>query len=127
MTFFLDNNLSRQLAAGMAGFGESAMHLLDVFPHDAPDVAWLQYVGEHGHLLVTRDERVRWNPAEIQALKHHKVGAFFLAGKSRSRCQLIQQLVRSWPQMKDLAAKTRRPFAFRVPPTGGRPTPISLG
>lgn len=127
MTFLFDNNLSPQLAAGLQGFGEAAIHLRDISLQDAPDVELIRYAGENGHPLVTRDERVRWKPAELRALRQHKVGVFFVAGKNRTRCELIQQLVRSWPQMKALAAKTRAPFAFRVPPTGGKLTQLPLG
>ena len=115
MKFFIDNNLSPQLAAGMKAFGEEAVHLTELFPGDTEDVTWLEFVGQNDLLLVTRDERVRFNPAERTAFKSYGVGAFFLGGKNRSRCELIQQLVRNWPQMKKLGVKTSRPFAFRNP------------
>ena len=110
----------------MKGFGEEAIHLTEVFDQDTDDVSWLQYVGDNDLLLVTRDERVRRHPAELQALKQHKVGAFFLGGKNRSRCELIQQLVRNWPRMKKLGSSTRRPFAYRVPPSGAKIVSIPL-
>lgn len=126
MTFFIDHNLSARLAAGMKAFGEDVTHLTDHFDQDADDTEWLKYVGDNKLLLVTRDERIRWHPAELSALKSHKVGAFFLGGKSRNRCQLVRQLVRNWPRMKELGGKTRRPFAFRVPPSGAKLVPIKL-
>ena len=51
-------------------------------------------------------------------MKEHEVGAFFMGGKNRNRCELIQQLVRNWPRMKELARKTPVPFAFQIPPSG---------
>lgn len=126
MTFFVDNNLSTALAAGMKGFGEDVVHLQDRFPEDAADSDWLAHIGSEGWFLITRDERIRYRPSEWKALKEHQVGAFFLGGKNRSRCDLIQQLVRNWPRMKESAAKTRRPFAFRVPPSGTKYTPLPL-
>ncbi len=127
MRFFVDNNLSPQLAAGMRGFGEDVIHLTEVLPPEAEDTELLAHVGSEGSCLVTRDDRIRYRPAESEAIREHQVGAFFMGGKNLRRCQLIQQLVRNWPRMKELAAKTRRPFAFRVPPTGGTIKPISLG
>ena len=59
-------------------------------------------------------------------MKQNEVGAFFLGGKGRTRCQLIQQLVRNWPRMKEYAEKTRRPFAFRIPPKGAKFAPLPL-
>ncbi len=126
MRFFIDNNLSKQMADGMAAFGEEVGHLQDSFPNDAKDEDWLPYVGDNELVLVTRDEEIRRKPAELRALKSHNVGAFFLGGKNLDRCRLIQQLVRNWPRMKDLAGKTRRPFAFRIPPTGTKFVKINL-
>ncbi len=53
MRFFVDNNLSKQLANGMRAFGESVDHLQDHFPQDAPDTHWLEYVGEKEFFLIT--------------------------------------------------------------------------
>ncbi len=120
MRFFVDNNLSPQLAKGMEGFGQNVVHLTDHFPADTEDTEWLAHIGEKGWILITRDERIRFRPGERAALKEHEVGAFFMGGKNRNACQLIQQLVRNWPQIKERARSTKRPFAFRVRPTGGK-------
>jgi predicted nuclease of predicted toxin-antitoxin system len=126
MKFFIDNNLSHLLARGMREFGEDVTHLQEQFAESAEDELWLPYIGDKGYVLVTRDETIRWKPAEIKALKRHKVGAFFLGGKGLSRCQLVQQLVRNWPRMKELAAKEHRPFAYRIPPSGTKFVKIEL-
>jgi len=126
MKFFIDNNLSTYLAAGMKGFGEEVMHLCDQFPPDTVDTKWLEYIGNNGYVLVSRDEKLRWNPAEIYALKTFKVGAFFLGGKGRTRCELIQQLVRNWPKMKKLAESTNPPYVFRIPPSGTKFVKLTL-
>ena len=107
MKFFVDNNLSKDLADGMKAFGESVSHLQDHFPENAGDAEWLPFIGSNDYILITRDERIRSKPAELRALRIYKVGAFFLGGKHRTRCQLIQQLVRNWPQIKELAGKTK--------------------
>lgn len=127
MTFFVDNNLSTALAAGMQAFGEDVVHLQDHFAEDAADSEWLAHIGSEGWYLITRDDRIRYRPSELGAFKEHQVGAFFLAGKNRSRCDLIQQIVRNWPRIKDLAERTRPPFAFRIPPKGTKFTTVSLG
>lgn len=126
MNAFLDNNLSEALAAGMTAFGESVIHLKDRFELDVDDEVWLQVIGKEGLILITRDERIRFRPNELAALRDNGVGAFFLGGKNRNRCELIQQLVRNWPRMKDLAGRTRKPFAFRVPPSGTKFVPLPL-
>ena len=110
----------------MKAFGEDVIHLKEVFPQDPVDTEWLQYVGQHQMFVITRDERVRWRPAELQALRSYNTGAFFLGGKNLTRCKLIQQLVRNWPRIKEFASTTRKPFIFRVPPTGTKFVRIPL-
>lgn len=126
MKFFIDNNLSDQISKGMQGFGENVVHLKDLFKEDSPDTEWLSYIGKNRIFLITRDLRIRWRPGELISLNENNVGAFFLAGKNRKRCELIQQLVRNWPRIKEFARKTSRPFAFRVPPSGTKITKILL-
>ncbi len=48
------------------GFGAT---LKDHFPEDAPDTEWLAYIGTHDFFLITRDDNIRRNPAEIKALR----------------------------------------------------------
>jgi predicted nuclease of predicted toxin-antitoxin system len=126
MKFFFDNNLSEKLTKGMKAFGEDVVHLKEIFPEDAADTDLLKYIGENGLVLITRDERVRYNPGEKTALIKHKVGAFFLGGKNLDRCKLIEQVVRNWLRIKEYARKGQPPYAFRVPPRGKKFTTINL-
>lgn len=118
MKFFVDNNLSDYLAKGMKAFGEDVVHLKEYFPEETKDVDWLKFIGENDLILITRDERIRRNPAELSAFRKHNVGAFFLGGKKLDKCKIIQQVVHNWPKIKQYAIEERRPFAFRIPPTG---------
>ncbi len=126
MKFFVDNNLSVEVVRGMRGFGERLVHLTEEFDPSTDDSDWLEVIGTRGWFLVTRDERVRFRPAEISAIKEHNVGAFFIGGKNRSRCELIQQIVRNWPRMKEIANSTRPPFLYRIPPKGTKYTRLPL-
>jgi predicted nuclease of predicted toxin-antitoxin system len=126
MTFFFDNNLSEGLCAGLKAFGEDVTHLREHFADDAPDHEWLPFVGQNAMVLVTRDERIRYRPVELHALRQHRVRAFFLGGKNRTRWQIIEQVVRNWVRMKDIAEKTNPPFAFLVPAKGAKMSRIQL-
>ena len=126
MKFFFDNNLSEHLTNGLKAFGEDVTHLKDIFPQDTDDAVLLKHIGENGMILITRDEQIRRNPVEIAALRKYKVGTFFLGGKNLDKCRLIQQLIRNWPRIKEQARRSRRPYAFRVPPTGTKLRPINL-
>lgn len=118
LKFLLDNNLSEYLSSGLKAFGENVIHITDVLPADTKDPELLEYLGRHGIFLITRDEKLRWNPAERKLLRKHAIGAFYLGGKNRGRCDMILQLVRNWPRVKEHASKKNRPFIFRIPPSG---------
>lgn len=118
MKFFFDENTSERLTRGMKEFGEDVVHLRDMFPQGAKDEDWLRVVGSKGLVLVTRDAQIRRKPGELAAYRRHNVGGFVLQGKNIDHCGMIQQVVRNWPRMKELAVKTTRPFLFGVPPKG---------
>jgi hypothetical protein len=77
MTFFFDTNISEHLVNGLKAFGESVVHLKEMFDQQEPDASWLRQIGEKKFFLVTRDERVRFNPIEMGAIRQSGVGAFF--------------------------------------------------
>lgn len=118
MTFLVDNNIGKQVAAGMSGFGEDVVHLTDHFEENAPDTEWLAEVGNKGWFVITRDKHIRRRPVELRAVTKHNVGMFVLAGKNQDRCKLIQQVVRNWPRIKEHARRQHRPFAFSIPARG---------
>jgi predicted nuclease of predicted toxin-antitoxin system len=126
MKFLFDNNLGIKLAKGMQGFGENAVHVTEVFLQNVPDSQLFQYASQHSMFIISRDLRMRRNPAEHDAIRKYRVGIFFLGGKNRDTCQLIEQTVRNWRQMKERAAEERRPFAFLIPPKGTKFESYSL-
>jgi hypothetical protein len=120
LKFLIDKNLSEHLSSGLKAFGENVIHLTEVLPGDTKDPVLLEYLGTHEIFLITRDENIRWHPAEAILLRRYCIGAFFLGGKNRGRCDMILQLVRNWPRIKDHAKKKNKPFIFRIPPTGSK-------
>jgi hypothetical protein len=112
--FLLDQNLIPGLARGMAAFGEGVTQLTDHFAPDTEDVEWPRIIGERGWFLVTRDEAIRFHPAEREAFRRYDVGAFLLGGENRSRWELVEQLVRNRTAMREYAGRTRRPFMAKV-------------
>ena len=125
MKCFFDENLGKQLARGLKGFGEDAVHLTEVFPSGTPDLEWLPYVAKKGYTLFTVDKRIRRRPLERAIIKEHKIGAFFLAGKTMSRWNYIRQIVRAWHKIED-AAKDEPPFAYQVNMHGTKVDKIPL-
>ncbi|MAF11525.1 hypothetical protein CMK11_13835 [Candidatus Poribacteria bacterium] len=107
MTSVIDENLGPTLAAGMSGSGMEAVHSAAKFGVGAADEDRLARVGSAGLIVVTRDRLVQCYPAELAVFRQHNVGAFRLARRGRTRRELVQQPVRSWPRTKQLAGATR--------------------
>lgn len=126
MTFLVDNNIGPGVAKGMRCFGEDVEHLRERFPEDAPDPEWLAEAGRRGWFVLTRDKRIQSRPNELAAVKKHAVGLFVLAGKNRTRCEIIQQLIRTWPRIKEHARNHSRPFVIKVPATGAKLVKLPL-
>ena len=120
MKFFFDNNLSQYLAHAMDLLEQEGkvIHLKDEFQPNTKDEDWLKYVGKKAMILITRDKKIRRHAAELRAFTNHKVGAFILSGSINNIWQIVRQVINNWLEIKDLASRTRPPFAFQVPLRG---------
>lgn len=108
---------------GMRAFGENVEHLIERYPTGDPgDEVWMRDIGQDGLIWVSRDLRIRHNAAVLDLVREHRIGGFWLGGKNLPHCNMVRQLVRNWPRMKDLADKTAPPFIFVVPPHGALST-----
>jgi hypothetical protein len=126
--FVLDENLSPQLAKAMQLLDDDAevRYIEEFFDEGTEDEVYLPEIGKAAAFLITRDTRQRRRPTELEAYRKHGVGAFILWGKNLPRWELVKQVVLAWPHIKAEAAKTRRPFAYKVRAAGGRLEPLSL-
>ena len=122
MKFILDENLPPTLARGLAAFGEPVEYVTDHLPAGTTDEKILEFVGSNGFFLITRDNRIRYNPPEIALIRQSKVGAFILRGKSSSGWDLVRQLVRNWHRIKEISAQKRTPFIYQIPSAGTKIT-----
>ncbi len=126
MTFFFDNNLSPRIVAGMKAFGEDVTHLTEHFAANTLDADWFEFIAEREMVLITKDRKIRWNPAEREAVRRHKIGAFFLGGKDLGYWRIVVQVVRNWEKIKDHVQRTPRPFAFLMRAKGTKFTRLSI-
>ena len=126
MKCFFDENLGPQLAEGLKVFGEDVVHLTEVFPSGTPDVKWLPYVAKEGYTLFTVDKRIRRRPLERAIIKEHKIGVFFLGGKTMGRWNYIRQIICNWHKIEAKANKETPPFAYQISPQGRQITKIPL-
>lgn len=86
--FFVDENdlaLARRLAVERAGVVHPGHPDLPTVPRGALDDEWLTVVGRLGLVVITRDRRIRYRPAEKRAWIEHGVRGFVLTGRKSQR------------------------------------------
>ena len=78
-----------------------------------PDVEWLEMCGRKNLAVLTKDGRLRYRPAEIDAIRHFGVKAFVLtAGSLRAAEQAARFDARR--QRIESACASDGPFVFAV-------------
>ena len=86
----------------------------DHFRDDAPDVEWLGEVGKRGWVVLTKDDAIRRNPLELNALLAGKVRAFILTSGNMTGEEMANVLVGHLNRIERLARKRRGPFVALV-------------
>ena len=114
--FLFDAHLPPGLVDALNALGEPAEHVNKLFPPATADETWIRYAGERELCVISRDVNITRRPHEQAALREAAVGAFFLLPGKRSPkvCQIVQAVIRHWPELKRLARTERRPFQFQI-------------
>jgi hypothetical protein len=91
---FIDRSLGRiQVPSLLRAAGYGRPHWLSYgVPADetVSDVTWLREAGQRGEVVFMKDARVRYNPAEKQAVQEYRVRAFCLARQSLTATAMAQ-------------------------------------
>lgn len=114
----LDENLPPRLAKALDALGEDVVHLRDIAPEGTPDKEWIELLGREGWVFLSSDRRIRRREIERAALGAHRVGAFFIKSHKLRYCQMVQLVIRRWPELKRAAKSRSPPYALLVPQKG---------
>ena len=115
LTFYLDHQIGRYVVAeALRAAGARVEVHLDHFPGDKPDTEWIPVVGQHGWVLITKDQYIRRNPLERTAYEAAKLRGFIVTGKDMGAKELGDLLVRCLPGMARRAAGRPGPLLFTI-------------
>ena len=114
MTFFFDRSVGRNLPRVFQLLGIDAIAHDDKFSPNTPDEVWLAAAGQHSWIVITKDDRIRHNQAERQAIIDNRVGCFVLLRRGATRFVMAQILMRAWDDIVALSASEARPFLYAV-------------
>jgi len=112
-TFFVDSNLRGLFVALLRVAGLRIEELGAHFPHNAPDVEWLPFVGARGWVAVTKDQ-LKSDPEEQVALMVHGVKAFVLIGHQASHEELAALFLRKLRWIHRTIESHAEPFMAKL-------------
>lgn len=119
LVLFLDRSLGKQkIAAALRAAGARVEIHDDHFRPDARDTEWLRAVGEHGWVVLTKDQRIRYREIERRALMNAGVAAVVLKADDLQGPEMAQIFVKALPAIQRLVRRTRRPFVATLTRSG---------
>lgn len=105
---------SHPLGNALNELGAPYIALTQRFPANTPDEEWLQVVGEQGWILLTRDEKIRRRPNELQAFRDYGVVGFVLTAGNASAADTAALVTRLYPKLIRKAKAVKPPAMFTV-------------
>jgi len=111
--FFADRDLGKQFPQILKDAGIRVKKHGDHFADDAKDEEWLKKIGEMGWFALTHDQRIRYKPNEITAVKKFGVGLFVLVGKAPF-IELAYNFINTLLRIEKFIDKNSRPFIAEI-------------
>ena len=90
----------------------------DHFARDEEDRVWLQAAGERGWVILTKDQRIRYRPLELGALRTSGARVFVLTAGNVRGIEIAGVFLAALPKMIRLLRSHAGPFVARVSGSG---------
>jgi predicted nuclease of predicted toxin-antitoxin system len=90
----------------------------DHFVRDEEDRVWLRAVGERGWVVLTKDQRLRYRPLEIAALRASNARVFVLTAGNLRGGEIAAAFVTALPRMQRILRSHTGSFVARVSQAG---------
>jgi predicted nuclease of predicted toxin-antitoxin system len=90
----------------------------DHFARDEEDRVWLQKVGERGWVVLTKDQRLRYRPLEIGALRASNARVFVLTAGNLRGTEIAAVFLAALPLICRILYSRPGPFVARVSQSG---------
>lgn len=88
------------------------------FARDEEDRVWLKTIGERGWVVLTKDQRLRYLPLEIAALRASKARVFVLTAGNLRGIEIAAVFVAALPGICKVLHSLPGPFVARVSQSG---------
>jgi hypothetical protein len=117
--FFIDRSLGIEpLRTQLINAGLVVEIHDDHFPRDEVDRVWLRAVGERGWVVLTKDQRIRYRPLEVAALRASKARVFVLTAGNLRGIEIAAVFLAALPRICGILHSLPGPFVARVSQSG---------
>jgi predicted nuclease of predicted toxin-antitoxin system len=90
----------------------------DHFNRDEEDRVWLATAGGRGWVVLTKDQKLRYRPLEIEALRASKARVFVLTAGNLRGVEIGAVFLAALPKMCKVLENVPGPFVARVSKSG---------
>jgi hypothetical protein len=113
--FFIDRSLGIEpLRSALVSAGLTVEIHDDHFPRDEEDRVWLSLVGEKRWVVLTKDQRLRYRPLELAALRASQARVFvFTAGNLRGQ-EIVSIFLKALGAIFKILNSRSGPFIARI-------------
>lgn len=119
VVFFIDRSLGKKIIAERLREAGITVEIHDDhFPQDALDQEWLAEIGKRGWIVLTKDDRIRYRPAELAAYRIHKARVFIFGSGEMKAQEMAGAVAKAMPKILRLVKRTPPPFFARITRTG---------
>jgi hypothetical protein len=78
------------------------------------DEEWLRDVGDRGWVVLMKDAKIRYRPAELQVTIDHRVRAFCLTNANLRGSVMAARFVRNLPRIVHISTEEPGPYIYGV-------------
>jgi predicted nuclease of predicted toxin-antitoxin system len=86
----------------------------DHFSRDEEDHVWLDEVGKRNWVVLTKDQRLRYRPLELAALRASRARVFVLVAGNLTGEDVAEAFVAVLPRMARILRERSGPFIARI-------------
>jgi predicted nuclease of predicted toxin-antitoxin system len=117
--FFLDRSLGVEpIRTELINLGLFVEIHDDHFPRDEEDRVWLQAVGERDWVVLTKDQKLRYRPLEIAALRASNARVFVLTAGNLRGSEVAVIFVHALTRICSILQSQAGPFVARISKSG---------
>ena len=123
MKVYIDENMPRQLAEGLAILEKPNAEGIEVysiekeFGRGVQDEDWIPQVGQVNGVVITQDSKMQRIRSQVELLRKYKIGIFYLIPPSKTGFtywQMVEKIIIHWSEIKEIARRNKTPFAYKI-------------